>query len=143
MNDSAEGFSAEERAAIKERAKELRAEAKRGAKREEGEAAVRATIAEMPKNDREIGEKLHAIISAAAPHLTPKLWYGQPAYTRDGEVVCFYQSASKFNTRYGTLGFGDAARLDNGNLWPSSFAITALSAADETMIADLIKRAAG
>ncbi|MEJ5202003.1 MAG: DUF1801 domain-containing protein [Anaerolineales bacterium] len=131
------GFTDEERAAMKERAQELKAEAKKV----EGESAVLAKIAEMPEPDRTMAEQLHAIIKASAPVLTPRLWYGMPAYARDGKVVCFFQSAQKFNTRYATLGFSDAANLDEGAMWPVAFALTGLTAAEEAKIAALVKKA--
>lgn len=131
------GFTDEERAAMKERAQELKAEAKKV----EGESAVLAKIAEMPEPDRTMAEQLHAIIKASAPVLTPRLWYGMPAYARDGKVVCFFQSAQKFNTRYATLGFSDAANLDEGAMWPVAFALTELTAAEEARIAALVKKA--
>jgi uncharacterized protein YdhG (YjbR/CyaY superfamily) len=131
------GFTDEERAAMKERARELKA----AALAEEGESAVVAKIAEMEEHDRALGERLHAIIRANAPTLSPKLWYGMPAYTRDGKIVCFFQCAQKFNTRYATLGFNEAANLDEGHLWPVAFALTELTAADEAKIAALVKKA--
>ena len=131
------GFTAEERAAMKERARELKA----AALAEEGESAVVAKIAEMEEHDRSLGERLHAIIRANAPALSPKLWYGMPAYARDGKIVCFFQCAQKFNTRYATLGFNDVANLDEGHLWPVAFALTELTAADEAKIAALVKKA--
>lgn len=133
----AKGFTDEERAAMKERAQELKASAKKA----DGESAVLAKIAEMPEPDRAIGERLHAIIKANAPALSPRLWYGMPAYARDGKVVCFFQSAQKFNTRYATLGFSDAANLDEGILWPVAFALKELTAAEETRIGALVKKA--
>jgi hypothetical protein len=132
------GFTAEERAAMKERARELKA----AAIAEEGESAVRAKIAEMQESDRALGERLHAIIKASAPALSPKLWYGMPAYTKDGEIVCFFQCAQKFNTRYATLGFNEKANLDEGAMWPVAFALTELTAADEASIGALVKKAA-
>jgi uncharacterized protein YdhG (YjbR/CyaY superfamily) len=132
-----DGFTAEERAAMKERAKELKAEARKA----DEESAVLAKIAEMPEADRAMGERLHAIIKANAPVLTPKLWYGMPAYTKDGKVVCFFQSAQKFKSRYATFGFNDDANLDDGAMWPTSFALKELTAADEARIAALVKKA--
>src|SRR5206468_5930627 len=120
-------FTDEERGAMKERARELKA----AARAEEGESAVLAKIAEMHEPDRSIGERLHAIIKASAPVLSPKTWYGMPAYARDGEVVCFFQSAQKFNTRYATIGFSDKANLDEGHMWPTAFALKELTAAEE------------
>ena len=131
------GFTADERAAMKERARELKA-AKNQA---EWESEVLAKIAEMPKADRVIAERLHALIKATAPGLASKTWYGMPAYTKDGKVVCFFKSAEKFNSRYATLGFEEAANLDDGAMWPTSFALTELTAADEKKIAKLVKRA--
>ena len=135
-------FSEEERDAMKERAREQKAEAKR-AQDADVEAEVLAKIAEMPGPDRVLGERLHALIKASAPDLAPRLWYGQPAYSRDGKVLCFFQGAQKFKTRYATLGFSDEARLDDGTMWPTSFALTELTAADEARIGALIKKAVG
>ncbi|HEY3009255.1 MAG TPA: DUF1801 domain-containing protein [Micromonosporaceae bacterium] len=139
-----EGFTAEERGAMKERAKELKAAARRGrrADKADEESAVLAKIAEMPESDRVIAERLHAVIKASAPALSPKLWYGMPAYAKDGKVVCFFKSADKFKSRYATLGFEDAANLDDGAMWPTSFALTKLTAADEARIGALVKKAA-
>ena len=131
------GFTAEERAAMKERAKELKASANKA----EEESAVLAKIAEMPESDRAIGERLHAIIKANAPGLSPKLWYGMPSYARDGKIVCFFQAAQKFDTRYATFGFNDTANLDEGNIWPTAFALKDLTPADEALIAALVKKA--
>src|SRR5215216_5734150 len=137
-----EGFTAEERAAMRERAKELKAEERANKNRAAGESDVLAKIAEMPEPDRTMGERLHAIIKASAPVLSPKTWYGMPAYAnKDGKVVCFFQSAQKFNSRYATLGFNDAANLDEGALWPVSFALKELSATGEARIGALVKRA--
>ena len=135
----AKGFTAEERAAMRERAKELKAEAQRA----DGERAVLAKIAEMQGSDRAMAERLHAIIKASAPALSPKTWYGMPAYAKeDGKVVCFFQSAKKFNSRYATLGFSDEANLDEeGAMWPTSFALKELSATEEAKISALVKRA--
>jgi uncharacterized protein YdhG (YjbR/CyaY superfamily) len=130
-------FTAEERAAMKERAKELRA----AAAKEDGESAVLAKIAEMPEPDRVLGERVHAVIKASAPGLAPRLWYGMPAYAKDGKVVCFFQSGQKFSTRYATLGFSDKADLDEGAMWPTSFALTELTAADEARIGALVRKA--
>jgi len=137
------GFTAEERVAMKERAQELKAAARRGAgaDKADGERAVLAKIAEMPEPDRAMAERLHALIKASAPVLSPKTWYGMPAYARDGEVVCYFQSASKFNSRYATFGFSDAANLDEGAMWPTSFALKELTAAEEAKIAALVKKA--
>jgi hypothetical protein len=137
------GFTDEERAAMKERARELKAEARGSKDRADGESAVLAAIAAMPEVDRALGERLHAIIRAGAPGLTPRLWYGMPAYARDGKVVCFFQAASKFKARYATLGFSDGANLDDGLMWPTAFALTELTAAEEARIGALVKRAAG
>ena len=135
----------DERAAIQERAKEMKASSRRGSKaaKADGESDVLAKIAEMPESDRVMAERLHAIIKAAAPDLSPKTWYGMPAYARDGKVVCFFQSAAKFNTRYATLGFSDAATLDDGALWPVAFALKELTADDEARIEALVKKAVG
>src|SRR5574342_143204 len=131
-----EGFTAEERAAMKERAQELKTAARRGSRgaKADEEGAVLAKIAEMPEPDRAMGERLHAIIKASAPALSPKLWYGMPAYAKDGKVVCFFQSAQKFNARYATFGFNDKANLDEGAMWPTAFALTELTAAVEARI---------
>jgi uncharacterized protein YdhG (YjbR/CyaY superfamily) len=137
-----EGFTDEERAAIKERANELRSTARPGPKMD-GESAVLAKIAEMPDADRAVAERLHAVIKAVAPGLVPKLWYGMPAYAKDGKVVCFFQSAHKFKTRYATFGFNDSANLDDGSMWPTSFALTKWTAADEARISALVKKAVG
>jgi len=134
---TSKGFTDEERAAMKERAKELKAAADKA----DGESAVLAKIAEMRESDRAIGKRLHAIVKASAPALTPKLWYGMPAYAKGGKVVCFFQSAEKFTTRYATFGFSDAANLDEGALWPVAFALKELTAADEAKIGALVKKA--
>ena len=134
-------FTDEERAAMKERAKELKAEARASKDRAEGEKAVLAKIAEMPKPDRAIAERLHAIVTASAPDLSPKTWYGMPAYARDGKIVCFFQVAAKFKSRYATLGFNDEANLDEGNMWPTAFALKKLTAAEEAKIRKLVKKA--
>jgi uncharacterized protein YdhG (YjbR/CyaY superfamily) len=131
------GFTDEERGAMKDRVKELKAAAGKA----DGESAVLAKIAEMKGPDRALGERLHAIIKASAPALSPRLWYGMPAYAKDGKVVCFFQNAQKFNTRYGTFGFSDAANLDEGAVWPVAFALTKLTAADEARIGALVKKA--
>ena len=137
------GFTDEERAAMKERAQELKAEARRGprAKKADGESEVLAKIAEMPKADRAMAERLHAIIKASAPALSPRTWYGMPAYAKDGNVVCFFQSAYKFKARYATFGFSDKANLDEGTVWPVAFALKELTAADEARIGALVKKA--
>jgi uncharacterized protein YdhG (YjbR/CyaY superfamily) len=139
----AQGFTDEERAAMKERALEQKAAARRGsrASKTDGESDVLAKIAEMPEPDRAMAERLHAIITASAPSLSPKTWYGMPAYAKDGKVVCYFTAASKFNSRYATFGFNDIANLDDGAMWPTSFALTALTAADEARIAALVKQA--
>jgi hypothetical protein len=143
IDKSPEGFSDEERAAIKARAKELKAGAGRGprADKADGERAVLAKIAEMPEPDRAMGERLHAVIKASAPALSPRLWYGMPAYAKDGKVVCFFQGAHKFKSRYATFGFDDAANLDDGAMWPTAYALTELTAADEARIGALVKKA--
>jgi uncharacterized protein YdhG (YjbR/CyaY superfamily) len=135
------GFTDEERAAMKERAKELKAEARANKDRAEGESDVLAKIAEMPEPERAMARRLHEIIKASAPALSPKTWYGMPAYARDGKVVCFFQSAQKFNTRYATFGFSDTANLDEGAMWPTSFALKELTAAEEAKIGALVKKA--
>jgi uncharacterized protein YdhG (YjbR/CyaY superfamily) len=137
----AQGFTAEERAAMKERAKELKAEERANKNRAEGESAVLAAIAEMPEPDQIMATRIHAIITASAPDLWPKTWYGMPAYARDGKVVCFFQSAHKFNARYATLGFNDTAKLDAGAMWPTAFALTELTAAEEERIGTLVRQA--
>src|SRR5215211_2734458 len=139
----AKGFTAEERAAMRERAQELKAEARANKKKAEGESAVLAKIAEMPEPDRAMAERLHAIIKASAPALSPKTWYGMPAYAKDGKVVCFFQSAQRFNSRYATFGFNDTANLDHGAMWPTSFALKDLTATEEARIAALVKKAVG
>ena len=135
-----DGFTGEERGAMKERAKELKAGARRGAKADT-ESEVLAKIVEMSESDRVIAERLHAVIKANAPILTPKLWYGMPAYARGGKVVCFFQSAAKFKTRYAMLGFSDEANLDQGSMWPAYFALTELTADNEVTIGALVKQA--
>jgi uncharacterized protein YdhG (YjbR/CyaY superfamily) len=132
-------FSPEERAAMKERAAEQKA-ARRGA---DAEADVLAKIAELPAPDRALAKRLHALVKGAAPELAPRLWYGMPAYAKDGKVVCFLQPAGKFKTRYSTLGFSDRAQLDDGTMWPTAYAVTELTAAGEARIVELVKRAAG
>ncbi|MEU0409067.1 DUF1801 domain-containing protein [Streptomyces griseorubiginosus] len=141
-----ETFTDEERAAMKERARELKTSARRSSRADkaaEEEAAVVAKIAEMQDSDRVMAERIHAVVKASAPDLAPKLWYGMPAYAKDGKVVCFFQSAQKFNARYATFGFNDKANLDEGTMWPTAFALTKLTAADEARIGELVKRAAG
>jgi uncharacterized protein YdhG (YjbR/CyaY superfamily) len=137
------GFTDEERAAMRERAKELKAEERANKNRAAGESAVLAKIAEMPEPDRAMAERVHEIVKASAPDLSPKTWYGMPAYAKDGKVVCFFQSAQKFDARYATLGFSDVANLDEGSMWPTSFALKELGAAEEAKIGALVKRAVG
>jgi uncharacterized protein YdhG (YjbR/CyaY superfamily) len=131
------GFTAEERAAMKERAQELKADAAKA----DGEKALLAKIAEMPKADRALAKRLHAIVKASAPGLSPKTWYGMPAYAKDGKVLCYFQSADKFKSRYATFGFNDVANLDEGAMWPTSFALKELTTADEARISALVKKA--
>lgn len=140
---AAVGFTDEERAAMKEHAQELKTAARRGSRatKADGEKDVLAKIAEMSESDRTMAERLHAVVTASAPDLTPKLWYGMPAYAKDGKVVCFFQSAAKFKARYATFGFNDIANLDEGTMWPTAFALTKLTAADEARIAELVKKA--
>jgi hypothetical protein len=140
---ASKGFTDEERAAMRERGQELKAPARRGARagKADGESAVLAKIAEMPEPDRVMAGRLHAIIQASAPALSPRTWYGMPAYAKDGNVVCFFQSAQKFKTRYATFGFSDKANLDEGTMWPTAFALTELTAADEARIGALVKKA--
>ena len=137
------GFTDEERAAAKERARELKAEARRGTRADKagGESDVLAKIAEMPEPDRAMAERLHALIKASAPDLSPRTWYGMPAYAKDGDVVCFFQPAQKFKARYATFGFSDKANLDEGAMWPTSFALKRLTAAEEKEISALVKKA--
>ena len=136
------GLTDEERGAMKERTKELKAEARRGrrAGKADAEREVLAKIAELPESDRVMAERLHAIIKASVPALSPKTWYGMPAYAKDGKVVCFFQAAQKFKTRYATFGFNDSANLDEGTMWPTAFALTEVTAADEARIAALVKK---
>src|SRR5215813_5076846 len=136
------GFSAEERAAVRARARELKAEERASKNRAEGERDLLAAIAAMNEPDRVMAKRLHAIVKASAPDLWPKTWYGMPAYTKDGKVVCFFKSAEKFKTRYATFGFEEAANLDKGAMWPTSYALTELTAADEKKLAALVKKAA-
>ena len=135
------GFTAEEQAAMKERARELKAEARLSKNRAEGESALREKIAEMPEPERAMAMRLHEIITANAPDLMPRTWYGMPAYAKDGKILCFYQSAQKFDTRYGTLGFNDTANLDDGAMWPTAYALMELTPALEERIAALVKKA--
>src|SRR5437773_5945082 len=143
VDKTSEGWTDEERAAMKERHRELKASARRGrrADKADGESAVLAKIAEMPEPDRALCERLHAIIKACAPALSPRLWYGMPAYAKDGKVVCFFQSAQKFKTRYATFGFMHQANLDEGAMWPTAFALKELTAAEEARIGALVKKA--
>jgi uncharacterized protein YdhG (YjbR/CyaY superfamily) len=134
---ASKGFTAEERAAMRERAKELKAAQGKA----EGEKALLAKIAEMPKADRVMAERIHAIVKASAPDLSPRTWYGMPAYAKDGKVVCYFQSADKFKSRYATFGFNDIANLDQGAMWPTSFALKELTAAEEKKIGALVKKA--
>ena len=139
-----EGFSDEERAAMKDRAQELKPATRRGPRAgqaADGESDVFAKIAEMQESDRALAERLHAVIKASAPDLSPRLWYGMPAYAKDGKIVCFFQPAQKFKTRYATLGFNDAANLDEGAMWPTAFALKALTATEEARIVALVKKA--
>ena len=140
---ASKGFTDEERAAMAERARELKAAARRGPGTDEvdGESDVLAKIAEMPDRDRVMAERLHAIVQASAPALTPRTWYGMPAYAKDGKVVCFFQSAQKFKTRYATFGFSDKANLDEGDMWPTAFALKELTATEEARIGALVKKA--
>ncbi|HMI44356.1 MAG TPA: DUF1801 domain-containing protein [Gemmatimonadaceae bacterium] len=138
---ASKGFTDEERAAMRERAQELKAAARAGKAGEE--SAVLEKIAAMPEPDRTMGERLHAIVKGSAPGLSPKLWYGMPAYAKDGNVVCFFQNAQKFKTRYSTLGFSDKAALDEGQMWPTSFALKELTAFEEARISALVKKAVG
>ncbi len=138
-----EGFTKEEKAAMTDRVQEMKVSARRGPRADEGdgESEVLAKIAEMPESDRAMAKRLHAVIKASAPALSPRLWYGMPAYAKDGKVVCHFQSAQKFKTRYATLGFSDAAKLDEGAMWPVAFALPKLTAADEARIGALVKKA--
>jgi uncharacterized protein YdhG (YjbR/CyaY superfamily) len=131
-----DGFSAEEKAAMKARAKELK-------EKTDGETAVRDAIAAMPPADRALAKRVHELVKAAAPELSPKTWYGMPAYARDGKVVCFFRNAGKFKERYAMFGFNDAAKLDDGSMWPIAYALTTLTAADEARLGELVKRAVG
>ena len=140
-NTKSKGFTDEEKAAMKERAQELKAAARADVDKAAGEADVLAKIAALREPDRAMAKRLHTIIKASAPALSPKTWYGMPAYAKNGKIVCFFQSAQKFNTRYATLGFSDAANLDEGAMWPTAFALKALTAADEARISALVKKA--
>jgi uncharacterized protein YdhG (YjbR/CyaY superfamily) len=141
INNKPNGFTNDEKAAMKQRSQELKAEARANKDKAEGENAVLAAIAAMQEPDRTMAEKLHTIIKASAPTLSPKTWYGMPAYARDGKVVCFFQCAQKFNTRYATFGFSDVAQLDEGALWPVTFAVKELTASEEARISALVKKA--
>jgi hypothetical protein len=143
ISEKFKGFTDEERVAMKERIQELKSAARLGpgADEADGESAVLAKIAEMPEPDRTMGKRLHAIIKASAPALSSRLWYGMPAYAKDGKVVCFFQPAQKFNTRYATLGFSDKANLDEGTMWPTTFALKVLTSAEEARIAGFVKKA--
>jgi uncharacterized protein YdhG (YjbR/CyaY superfamily) len=137
----AKGFTDAEKGAMKERAKELKAEQRRDAARADGESELLAKIAEMPESDRVMAERIHAVVKASAPALAPKTWYGMPAYAKDGKIICFFQPAHKFKARYATFGFNDDAKLDDGSMWPTSWALTKLTAADEAKIGALVKKA--
>jgi uncharacterized protein YdhG (YjbR/CyaY superfamily) len=143
IDKTSKGFTDDERAAMKERARELKAEARRGplAQKADGEGDVLAKIAEMPHPDRVMAERIHALVKASAPALSPRTWYGMPAYAKDGNVVCFFQSAHRFKARYATFGFSDKANLDEGTVWPVTFALKVLTAADEATIGALVKKA--
>ena len=141
LNKKSKGFTDEERAAMKNRAQELKAEARTNKDKAAGESAVLAAIAAMPERDRAMGERLYAIVKASAPALAPKTWYGMPAYAKDGKVVCFFQCAQKFNTRYATFGFNDTANLDQGAMWPTAFALKELTATEAARIGALVKQA--
>jgi uncharacterized protein YdhG (YjbR/CyaY superfamily) len=138
---TSKGFTDEERAAIKERAQEVKAEARRGRKRADGESDVVAKIAEMPEADRAVATRLHELIKASAPALSPKTWYGMPAYAKEGKAVCYFTPAAKFKERYATFGFNATANLDQGNMWPTSFALKKLTASEEARIGELVRRA--
>jgi uncharacterized protein YdhG (YjbR/CyaY superfamily) len=141
VNRESTGFTADEKAAMRERARELKAESRRDADRADGERDLLAKIAEMPESDRVMAERIHALVAATAPDLSPKTWYGMPAYARDGKIVCFFKSADKFKARYATLGFEEDAHLDDGAIWPTSWALTKVTAADEARIVALVKKA--
>lgn len=143
VHDEGEGFTEEERAAMRERARELKSASRRRGSKADLEGEVLAKIAERPEPDRALAERIHAIVKANAPHLSPKLWYGMPAYAKNGKVLCFFQAADKFKSRYATLGFTDVADLDDGSMWPTSFAVKELTSAEEATIASLVKKAAG
>jgi uncharacterized protein YdhG (YjbR/CyaY superfamily) len=141
VSTRSKGFTDEEREAMRERAQELKAAARTGAGKTDEESAVLAKIAAMPEPDRTMAERIHAIIKATAPELSPKLWYGMPAYAKNGKVVCFFQAGQKFKTRYSTFGFSDQATLDEDNMWPTGFALKDMTAAEEARIGELVKRA--
>jgi uncharacterized protein YdhG (YjbR/CyaY superfamily) len=141
VNEKSKRFTAEERAAMKERARELKAEARVNKDRAEGERALLEKIAEMPEPDRALAERVHEIVKASAPALSPKTWYGMPAYAKDGKILCFFQSADKFKSRYATFGFNDAANLDDGAMWPTAFALKKVTAAEKAKLAALVKKA--
>jgi uncharacterized protein YdhG (YjbR/CyaY superfamily) len=141
LNKKSKGFTAEERAAMKERARELKAEASRGRRKADGDSDVLAKIAEMPQPDRRMAKRLHALIKEAAPDLAPRTWYGMPAYAKEGKVVCYFTPASKFKERYATFGFNASANLDEGAMWPTSFALEKLTATEEARIVALVKKA--
>lgn len=140
-NAKADGFTEQERAAMKERAQELKAEGRRSRSKADGEADLLAKVAEMPEADRVMAERIHAIVKEVAPELAPRTWYGMPAYAKDGKVVCFFQGAAKFDTRYATFGFNDTANLDDGAMWPTAFALKELTPEGEKKIAELVKKA--
>jgi uncharacterized protein YdhG (YjbR/CyaY superfamily) len=141
VDTTSKGFTADEKAAMRERAKELKAEARADKDKAAGESDLLAKIAEMPEPDRAMAKRLHAIVKASAPDLAPKTWYGMPAYAKDGKIVCFFTPAAKFKSRYATFGFNDDANLDEGTMWPTSFALKKLTAADEARIGALVKKA--
>ena len=143
QRDTSKGWTAEEKAAMRERAREMKAEARANEDRAAGERDVLAKIAEMPAADRAMAERLHALIKDSAPSLSPRTWYGMPAYAKDGKVLCFFTPAAKFKERYATFGFNATANLDEGNMWPTSFALTELTAKEEARIVELVKRAVG
>ena len=143
QRDTSKGWTAEEKAAMRERAREMKAEARANEDRAAGERDVLAKIAEMPAADRAMAERLHALITDSAPSLSPRTWYGMPAYAKDGKVLCFFTPAAKFKERYATFGFNATANLDEGNMWPTSFALTELTAKEEARIVELVKRAVG
>ena len=142
INKKSQGFTDEEKAAMKARAQELKAEARANKNKADGESDVLAKIAEMPEPERAMAKRLHAIIKASAPTLSPKTWYGMPAYAREGKIICFFQPAQKFNARYATLGFNDTANLDEGAMWPTAFALKELTATEGARISALVKKAA-